>query len=76
MVPGCWYDLSCRISAALSVVNAIDCYMPVGDRAIPVMNELSSIGDMVAAASDILKLCQNDCSELEKALLEIQGKGS
>ena len=69
-VPGVWYDLSSRLSAALTVVDSIGLYMPCGAHAKPVMSQLDGMGNLAAAASEILRLCKADCEALEAALLD------
>lgn len=69
-VPDAWYNLSARLSAALTVINAINLHLPCGDLAKPVMPQLDSIGDLAAAAGDILQLCKTDCEVLGAALRE------
>ena len=69
-VPGAWYDLSSRLSAAATVIGMIDSCMPCGDRAVPVMTHLNDIGNLATAADELLRLCMVDCERIERAILD------
>lgn len=68
-VPGAWYDLSIRLSAALAVLKAQDYYVPCGERCQPVLDEISLLVDLNNAATELVELCKQDCDRLELELL-------
>mgnify|MGYP001316103427 CR=1 FL=1 len=68
MPPGAWYDLSSRVSAALSVTSCIGGALPIGrDSGV----DINHIGNLAAAVQDLLMLVEQDLERLERQLLEV-----
>ncbi|HOW80755.1 MAG TPA: hypothetical protein PK406_15025 [Verrucomicrobiota bacterium] len=70
-IPGVWYELSARLSAAHSVIGAFDYYNSSTLQPEIIQRQLDAMGDIANAAFELLNLCKADCEALEKALLEI-----
>jgi hypothetical protein len=76
-MPGAWYDLSCRLSAALAVIEAIGFYMPWGEPGADLVHkQLESVDNMAEAARDLLKLAKADCDALEQAFIALDPPGA
>ena len=67
-VPGAWYDLSARVSAARAVVSCMLEALPQGEAARPVMDNVNHSANLAAAAIDLLELCERDVERLEREL--------
>lgn len=67
-IPGALYDASGRASAARAVVACILTSIPCGEHTKPVRHQLDEIGNLVAAASDVLDLLIQDIETLEVQL--------
>lgn len=75
-VPGAWYDVSSRISAARAVASQIYNCIPCGDRAKPVMSNLDDIASLAGAVVDLLDLAQHDNNLVEEQILATARKGA
>lgn len=69
-VPGAWYDVSSRISAARAVARCIFDAMPCGDRAVPILDEINHIGNLAQAIVDLLDLAARDNDSVESDLMK------
>lgn len=66
-IPGAWYDLSGRISAARAVTSCIFEALPNGVTGHQ-YDRLNLAANLVAALEDILKLCEQDVNLLEQPI--------
>ena len=67
-VPNAWYDLSGRLDAARAVSGATLDYLPCGDRAGPIMDQVNNLGNLIAALNDLLDLAIADAERIEAEL--------
>lgn len=65
MIPGAWYDLSGRISAASAVASCALESLPVGSNAYEAINH---VGKLIGAVQDLLMLAEKDVEEMERQL--------
>lgn len=72
-VPNAWYDLSCRVSAALAVANVCIDYLPAAQGQQE--HNCDITGNLVVAMHDLLELCQKDVLQLEGDLLKMGRDG-
>ena len=75
-VPGAWYDVSSRLSAARAVASCIIDSLPCGDHAKPILAEIDHLGNLAQAVIDLLDLCQRDNNLVEEQLLSTARKGA
>lgn len=66
-LPGAWYDLSVRISAAQSVTSCAQESLPVGLQGLD-YQRMCHVGNLIAALEDLLKLMHADVNLIEQQL--------
>lgn len=67
-VPNAWYDLSGRLDAARAVSGVALDYLPMGERAAPLMDQVNHLGNLIAALNDLLDMCIADAERIEVEL--------
>lgn len=66
-MPGAWYDLSGRVSAARSVASCAQDALPSGLQGMEYVR-MNHAANLIAAAQDILKLMEEDVNLMEEQL--------
>lgn len=67
-VPPAWYELVSHLSGARAVSGAILDYLPGGETARPILDQIDNIGNLVGAVNDLLDLAEADAENLELQL--------
>lgn len=68
-IPGALHDASSRASSVRTVLSCILETIPCGDHTKPLRYQLDAIGNLVAAASDVLDLLIQDIETTEVQLM-------